>query len=166
MSGAGRPAVAVEDADPSSGPAARLMDDLGAELVALYGDGEDPTSGFAPDQVRDRGAFVLATSDGEPVGCGALRRIDGDTAELKRMYVVPARRGEGVSRVVLAALEGRAAALGYRRLRLETGVRQPAAIALYEGAGYRRTGPFGGYPDCGLSVFFAKDLSAAPDMPG
>jgi GNAT superfamily N-acetyltransferase len=78
------------------------------------------------------------------------------------MYVVPAARGRGVSKVVLAALEDAARERGWTTLRLETGPRQPEAIALYSGAGYRPTGAFGAYagdPDATGSLFFERMLA-------
>lgn len=106
------------------------------------------------------GAFVVAWLGGEPVGCGALRRssYDGE-AEVKRMYTAPAARRQGVAAAVLAHLEQRARALGYRALRLETGTAQPEAIALYEHAGWHRIEPFGRYRDHPASVCLAKDLA-------
>jgi GNAT superfamily N-acetyltransferase len=76
------------------------------------------------------------------------------------MYVSPPARGAGVGRVVLAALEAEARALGLDRLVLETGIRQPEAIALYERAGFSRVGRFGDYEEHALSVFMGKDLRA------
>ena len=79
------------------------------------------------------------------------------------MYVVPAARGRGVATAVLTGLEDAARSRGWTTLRLETGPRQPEAIALYGRAGYRRTGAFGAYagdPDAADSLFFAKDLGA------
>ena len=80
------------------------------------------------------------------------------------MYVVPAARGRGVSKVVLAALEDAARERGWTTLRLETGPRQPEAIALYAGAGYRPIGPYGAYAhdsDAGDSLFFERVLGGA-----
>ena len=101
--------------------------------------------------------LFVAREAGVAVGCGAYR-LEGDgSAELKSMFVVPEARGRGIGRAVLAALEhdlrGRVEVL-----RLETGTRQDAALALYERAGYRRRGPFGKYRDDPLSVFMEKPL--------
>src|SRR5262249_60591573 len=82
-----------------------------------------------------RGAFLVASLAGRPVGCGAVRRIDNGVAEVKRMYVSPDVRGRGVGGIVLAALEAEARALGAGRLVLEAGERQPEAIALYRRGG-------------------------------
>jgi putative acetyltransferase len=93
------------------------------------------------------------------VGCGALRLLDADTAELKRMYVCPEARGQGIGRRLLGALEAEARAFGVRRLVLETGVRQAAAMALYQATGFRPIPLFGEYrlsPD--TSVCLGKDL--------
>ena len=81
------------------------------------------------------------------------------------MYVVPAARGRGVSKLLLGALETAARQRGWSRLRLETGPRQPEAIALYTGSGYRPIGAFGAYDgdaDAGDSLFFERLLPGQP----
>ena len=85
-------------------------------------------------------------------------RLDDGVAEVKRMYVVPAARGLGVGAVILAALEAEARALGATRLVLETGERQPEAIALYRRAGFSVIPRFGEYVDSALSLCMGKDL--------
>ena len=93
------------------------------------------------------------------MGCGALRLLDAETAELKRMYTAPAVRGTGLGRLLVAALEAEARALGVRRLVLETGVRQYAALALYKGTGFTPIPLYGEYclsPD--TSVCLGKEL--------
>ncbi len=92
------------------------------------------------------------------MGCGAVRRIEARTGEIKRMYVSPDARGRGIGRAVLAALEAEARTLGIARLVLETGLRQGEALALYEGAGFSRIPPFGEYVNSPLSLCMAKDL--------
>jgi GNAT superfamily N-acetyltransferase len=112
-----------------------------------------------PDEVADgRGAFFVAYLSGCPVGCGAVRRIEPHVAEIKRMYVAPGARGRGVGRQILDALEAEAHRLGVRRMVLETGPRQPEAIALYTRAGFTETPLFGEYVDLQFSVCMAKDL--------
>jgi GNAT superfamily N-acetyltransferase len=103
--------------------------------------------------------FLVAWVDDRAVGCGGVRAHDGDIGELKRMYVQPAYRRTGVGRAVLAALEARARALGYARLRLETGVRQPEAIALYRAAGYEPIEAYGLYRDEPMSRCFEKRIA-------
>ena len=112
----------------------------------------------------DDGAGGLAArdDDGTPIGCGALRALEPGTAEVKRMYVVPAARGRGVSRLLLAGLEVEALARGWTTLRLETGPRQPEAVGLYTAAGYHPVSAFGHYvgdPAAVHSLFFARDLT-------
>jgi GNAT superfamily N-acetyltransferase len=146
---------------------AALMADLDDRYAA-----DGPGDGDAPDiaerfRVRaeqvspPQGVFLVARLAGEPVGCGAVRPvIDGppDVAEIKRMFTAPVARGIGVSRALLSRLEAEAAALGYRRLHLETGLRQPEAIRLYESAGYQPIPTYGQYAGDELSLCFGKDL--------
>jgi GNAT superfamily N-acetyltransferase len=70
------------------------------------------------------------------VACGAVKRLDQQTGEIKRMFVAPGARGQGVARALLGALEDTARELGYERVRLDTGAKQPHAQALYPSAGY------------------------------
>lgn len=110
----------------------------------------------------------LAAWQGETiVGCGAVRRMPAEPetggqpyGEIKRMYVDPALRGQRLAERLLQALEAQLAGQGIRRALLETGSDQHAAVRLYERCGYVRRGPFGGYPDNGLSVFYEKQVGA------
>ncbi|MGH7335512.1 MAG: GNAT family N-acetyltransferase [Candidatus Rokuibacteriota bacterium] len=139
-----------------------LIAALNAELSARYP--EDGATHFRLDVdevAPGRGAFLVAHVDGEAVGCGAIRRLDGDMAEIKRMYVRPAARGRGVGGALLAALESEAHRLGVTRLVLETGERQPEALALYRGAGFVVIPAFGEYVDSPLSVCMGKELATS-----
>src|SRR5205807_10624365 len=100
--------------------------------------------------------FVVARRGGVAVGCGALVIGADDEAELKRMFVIPDARGLKLGSRILAALETAAKVEGVRVLRLETGVRQPEALALYRRHGYAERGPFGPYQRDPLSTFFEK----------
>lgn len=130
------------------------------ELSALYADTREadfldlPTRDIAPGA----GVFLVAWLDGEPVGSGAVRRLGDDQAEIKRMYVVPEARRQGIARALLAALEEEARRLGVAALILETGERQPEAIALYHSAGFERCPCWGDYLASPLAVCFAKPL--------
>jgi putative acetyltransferase len=136
--------------------ATRLIQDLCSELSARYG---TPPSRFSPDEaVAPRGAFVVARLGGQPVGCGALRRIDEATAEVKRMYVAPDARRKGIARRILRALEEFAAGFNYRAIRLETGAEQPEAIRFYESSGYHRIGAYGHHLSDPLIVCFEKRI--------
>ena len=108
--------------------------------------------------------FFVATLAGNPVGCGGVALFDG-FAELKRMYVRDAVRGQGVAQAILAQLEAETRAAGLAVLRLETGTVQHAAMRLYERAGFTVCGAFGDYlakPAAALttSVFYEKALEA------
>jgi putative acetyltransferase len=141
-------------------PEARtLIDALNAELSSRYPEPGANHFRLDPDEVAEgRGAFVIASRTGVAIGCGAIRTIEDRTGEIKRMYVSPEERGRRVGRALLAALEAEARALGMARLVLETGERQPEAIALYEREGFSRVEPFGEYVHSPLSVCMAKDL--------
>jgi GNAT superfamily N-acetyltransferase len=129
------------------------------ELRGRYGPHSEP--GLPPSAADVALVLVARDDDGLPVGCGALRPLAADTAEVKRMYVVPAARGRGLARALLAALEDAAVARGWTTLRLETGPAQPEAVALYTGAGYRPIGAFGHYvrADQDWSLYFERSLA-------
>lgn len=146
--------------------AQRLIDEVQAEYVLRYGGPDetpiDPAHFEPPD-----GSFFVAYLDGRPVATGAWRRCTveafgtTETAEIKRMYVVPAARAAGHARRVLAHLEESAAAAGAKALVLETGSAQPEAIALYESSGYLPIASFGYYRNAPLNRCFGKLLVAA-----
>ena len=110
------------------------------------------------DLSGDSARFFIARFDGRAVGCGALVVADG-YGEIKRMFVDPATRGQGIGRAILDAIEKCAGYEGLDVLRLETGVRNHEAVALYEQAGYERRGPFGSYQLDPLSIFMEKRLA-------
>lgn len=102
--------------------------------------------------------FLVARDvDGSAVGCAALVNREG-YGEVKRMFVDEARRGLGTGRQLLEHIGMFAAMSGLRTLRLETGIHQPQAIALYERAGFTRCEPFGDYRPDPLSLFMEKHL--------
>lgn len=101
---------------------------------------------------------VVAIAEGVPVGCGAIKPVGADVMEVKRMYTLPAWRGKGVASGVLAELEQWARELGMERCILETGLRQPEAIALYQRNGYEPIPNYGPYAGVGNSRCFAKVL--------
>ncbi len=123
-----------------------LIESLNAELTGAYPEPGATHFGLDPADVSGgRGSFLVIYQEGNPVGCGAVRLIDPETAELKRMYVAPAARGRGLGRRLVAALETEARALGVRRLVLETGIRQSAALALYCSTGFQPIPLYGEY---------------------
>jgi putative acetyltransferase len=102
--------------------------------------------------------FLVARVPDRVAGFGAVVRHSAEFGEIKRMYVDPAMRGMKLGRSILAALEDRALAEGLPCLRLETGVKQPEAIALYRSAGYEEIPAFGDYQPDPLSIFMEKRL--------
>jgi len=137
-----------------------LITALNAELSAMYSEPGANHFGLDPAEVSGkRGAFLIVSLDSTPVGCGAVRLIDAETGELKRMYMAPSARGKGLSKQLVTALETEAKALGAKRLILETGIRQLAALGLYRGMGFQPIPLYGEYrlsPD--TSVCLGKDL--------
>lgn len=141
-----------------------LLAQLDAYLDALYPPEANHILGvealLAPEV-----SFHVARREGRVVGVGAFRRMPGETAtggepygEIKRMFVPPAERGQRIAERLLYALEDRLRIESYRWALLETGVDQHEAVRLYERCGYTRRGAFAGYPDNGLSAFYAKAL--------
>jgi putative acetyltransferase len=104
---------------------------------------------------RPEVSLFVARSGGIAVGCGAFQDHGDGNAEVKSMFVIPEARGRGIGRAILGAIE-RALPKEIVALRLETGIKQAAAIRLYETAGFRRRGPFSNYRDDPLSVFMEK----------
>lgn len=153
-------AITIVRAELTADVSRGLIEALNAELSALYPEPGAKHFQLDPTEVAEGcGAFLVVYREGVPVGCGALRLLNADTAELKRMYVSPIVRGRGLGRRLMAALEAEARTLGVRRLVLETGVRQAAALALYQATGFHQIPLFGEYclsPE--TSVCLGKDL--------
>ena len=123
-----------------------LIQALNVELSAIYPEpGANHFQLDAAETAEGRGAFIVVYRGETPVGCGALRLLDAETGELKRMYVSPSERGKGLGHLLVSALEAEAKTLGVRRLVLETGVRQQAALALYRAAGFQPIPLYGDY---------------------
>lgn len=138
--------IVVSREDLDSPDAAALVGALNAELAATYAEpGATHFSLDAAEVAPGQGAFFVARDDGQPVGCGAVRLLDAQTAELKRMYVAPEHRGRGVGRALVAELEAEARRLGATRIVLETGVRQDRALALYRSCGFEVIPLYGEY---------------------
>lgn len=129
-------------------PGSDLLEAMLDELTPLYGRIDVPQAPSAtPDQMAPpQGAFLLVWRGDDPVACGGLKRLDAEACEIKRMFVAPHARGEGVAGVLLVALEDEARRLGYAIARLDTGPRQPHAQRMYERAGYRPIGNFNANP--------------------
>jgi GNAT superfamily N-acetyltransferase len=152
-------AIEVRREEISSAVAQALILALNVELSETYPEEGATHFRLDPEEVADgRGAFLVAYADGRPVGCGAIRRIDADSGEIKRMYVERSARGRGIGRLLLTALEVEGQRLGVKRIVLETGVRQREALALYSKAGFSPIPAYGEYVGSPLSVCMGKAL--------
>jgi putative acetyltransferase len=117
----------------------RHQDDL--DLIDSYFD----AGAFETELAGLPGAYrplLLARVEGEPAGCVALKRLDDETCEMKRMFVDTRFRGRGIGRALTERLLESAKTLGYARMRLDTSFRQAEALALYERFGFTRIEPY------------------------
>jgi GNAT superfamily N-acetyltransferase len=137
---------------------ARMVDAVQAEYVELYGEPDSAAVDIA-DLAPPTGLLLVGLLDGEPVAMGGWRRRGDEVAEIKRMYVERAYRGRGLSRLLLAQVERTAREAGVRRLVLNTGPVQVAAVALYESSGYEPVAPFGHYAAYGGALFYGRTLT-------
>jgi len=137
----------------------QLIADLDAYQLSLY----PAESVYALDIAslsQPNVLFAVARdANGAALGCGAMV-LTPEYGELKRMYVRPKLRGQGVARQILTTLEQEAAARGCQRVTLETGPYQHAALSMYERYGYGPCERFGDYPDDPFSIFMHKPLEA------
>jgi len=141
--------VRVERVDPRSPEARWCVAQYFAELARRFEQGFDPEQSIPAEDgemVPPVGAFLVATVEGEPVGCGAVKTIAPGVGSLKRMWVAESARGLGLGRRLLAALEQEGRALGLDTLRLETNRSLAEAIALYRSAGYVEVPAFNADP--------------------
>ena len=135
-----------------------LIDALTVELRSS-GYAESEMFGYSVEQLEEGGVhLVAATVDGAMVGMGGVETADDGTAELKRFYVVPEHRGSGVAAAIMATLLDYARAAGARVVRLETGVKQQAAIRFYTRQGFTPIEPFGPYVGSASSVCMARSV--------
>jgi GNAT superfamily N-acetyltransferase len=140
--------------------AQHLVERVQQEYVLRYGGRDaavvDPAEFSAP-----LGLFLVAEVSDAAAGCGGWRAHEEGVAELKRMYVEPGFRRRGIAALLLGELERTAAEAGHRRLLLNSGERQPEALALYASRGYTPVAGYGVYAGSPGAVFLGKDLPAA-----
>jgi GNAT superfamily N-acetyltransferase len=122
--------------------------DFGAELAALPGEYQPPG-----------GRLALALVDGQPAGCAALRRVDEERCEFKRLYVRPQFRGSGLGRRLLEWAIAEAKAAGYRQAVGDTMPVMAQALAMYERAGFERTAQYSDHPTPG-AIFLRLELGS------
>ncbi len=134
----------------------KLVDALDADLKIR--DGEDSAFYAQFNKITAIKYTVVAYDSDLPVGCGAIKQYAEDTMEVKRMYVLPAKRGHGIAALILSELEIWAKELHYARCILETGQKQPEAIALYKKQSYQIIPNYGQYEGIANSICFEKLL--------
>lgn len=147
--------IALES--PRQDDVARLIQELDAYQSSLYPAESNhllDIDTLAAPSIR----FFVARRGGDALGCGALRIDAAGYGEVKRMFVLPTARGMRLGRLILRRLEDQARREGLGCVRLETGIHQAEALALYRAAGYVERGPFGEYGPDPLSVFMEKGL--------
>ena|SRR5687768_3325719 len=153
-----RATVDIRPATIADALASGIFEQLDADLKTRYPASWIPATD--PQQYEGAGGCVVLASVGaDVIGCGAFRLFDAGTVEMKRMFVRSDYRGRGIARRILAELEREARARGCTAAVLETGTRQPEAIALYITCGYEPIERYGGYAHYSRSVCFRKQLS-------
>jgi len=140
--------------DPAFVSLVRLLD---AELAVR--DGADHSFYDQYNKIDMIKHVVIAYDEALPIACGALKEFAPDTMEVKRMFTLPDNRGKGAASLILHELETWAAELAFKRCILETGTKQPEAIALYKKSGYVNIANYGQYAGVENSICFEKILS-------
>lgn len=134
----------------------KLTKALDQDLSITDGDEHEFYNQF--NGLEDLAVELIAYRDNQAIGCGAFKKYDEFTAEIKRMYVLPEEQGKDVASALLKELEKLASSLAYKTCILETGIRQPDAIALYKKNGYDITANYGPYMGVKNSLCFKKEL--------
>jgi GNAT superfamily N-acetyltransferase len=151
------PEISFEDARVDQGVGGELAEAMRDEIAFMYDglelDGDNMPRAGHTELSPPGGLFVVGRLDSRPACCGGVKRLDDRTCEIKKMYVIPELRGQGVARRLLHELEARARGVGYVFARLDTGPKQGGARGLYESEGYREVPDFNGNP---VAVFWGE----------
>lgn len=155
----GQDRIVVEERDPRDPQSVFCLNEYYAELGRRFQTGFDVNLSCDPqatDMIAPRGAFLVALSDGMPIGCVGVKGNGGPIAEIKRLWIAPSARGLGMAKRLMTDAETRAKELGITTLRLDTNSALPEAIRLYQTTGWTEIGRFNDdpYPD----HFFEKTL--------
>lgn len=148
--------ISLQRTDSSNPDFLNLVKQLDAFLAFI--DGEDHLFYNALNTLGSIKHAVVAYEDKKPVACGAMKSFDSTSMEVKRMFTIPECRGKGLASQIVTELETWAKELHCTTCVLETGIRQPEAIALYQKCGYRRIPNYGQYAGVDTSVCFEKML--------
>ena len=150
------PTIIVAES-PDTADARALISELEAHLEPLYP--IESRHGFSVEKLlREEVSFFVLRHDGLAAACGAVEFFGLEYGEIKRMYVRPQFRGLGFGKAMLSHLEDHARSHNITLLRLETGIRQPEAVGLYERMGFHLIPPFGPYTNDPLSLCYEKQL--------
>jgi putative acetyltransferase len=142
---------------PNTADAIALISELEAHLDPLYP--KTSRHGYSVEKLMEQGvAFFVTRRDGVLAGCGGIELFGAEYGEIKRMYVRPQFRGLGLAQLMLNHLAAYAQERNVHLLRLETGIYQKEAIALYERMGFQRISRFGPYKEDSLSRFYEKHI--------
>lgn len=149
--------IEIKRTDSDNADFQALVRELDKELAIR--DGDEHSFYAQYNKIDAIKHVVLAYENGDAVGCGAIKEYSAGVMEVKRMFVPLEQRGKGIAVLVLAELEAWAREIGAGNCILETGIKQPEAIRLYEKSGYRRIENYGQYAGVENSICFEKKLS-------
>lgn len=149
--------IKIRTASSDSPEVTLLSDELHKELEQIYDEGV--IESFKEENEQMLIFYVVYNESEIAVGCGALKHFDESTAEIKRMYVKKEFRGKGISKKILSGLEEHAKLMNYKRLILETGLKQPEAMSLYHKSGYKPLKCYGRHADDPDSRCFEKKIN-------
>jgi len=154
-----QPPLLIQRATVSDTAAAQLIEELNADIMATHAEGNHFWRLTEDDVAPGTGAFFVVRLDGAPIGCGAVRKLNADEAELKRMFVRPEARKRKIGAAIVDALETEARALGAKRLLLETALYLESAVRMYERAGFTPIDNYGEYVGSADSYCMGKTLT-------
>jgi putative acetyltransferase len=150
-------AITIIQVSPSNNDLINLIEKLDQYLLERYPPDEVFVIDFSDPDIAAT-IFMIAYEDSQPLGCGAIRPIESDVIELKRFFVDPAYRKQGIAGNILAQLEKKARDLNYSTIRLEAGEQQLEALHFYKKHGYYEIERYGEHVNCGSSLCFEKQL--------
>jgi len=149
--------ITISAEHPDTDDAVTLINELEHILAQNYP--AESRHGFSVDKmIREKVAFFVIRYDGVPAGCGGMKIFGQEYGEVKRMYIRPQFRGLGLAKRILEYLTDYTISQGVGLMRLETGIHQIEAMALYEKMGFQSIGPFGEYKEDPLSRFYEKKI--------
>jgi N-acetylglutamate synthase-like GNAT family acetyltransferase len=147
--------ILIQTADPNDEKVQKIIDELSANLFARFG--SDGKNSFIDWQINNpKFVFVIAEIENEIVGCGAIRPIEENIGEVKRMY--SKFSGKKIGQSILDFLEEKAKTIGFKELVLETRVKNNQATQFYQKQGYKVTPNYGKYIDRPEAICFRKSL--------